>query len=223
MIGYLVKHYLRLYLRCSALTVGVGGFAILLVVVASLAFRTIGMTEQMRLNVTPGMIWLVLLFSLTMLLHFAAQLDSENGLLSGFSASPVDGGCFFIGKLLATILLASVMNFIVIVAHQVFFGVSLVAAASSIFITVMLFSLGYLSIGILLSHISSRVAGREVLFPLVAFPLAIPAVTSAVSLTRIALSGAPLAWNSVSLAVLLCFAAVSTAVSWLLFNQILKA
>lgn len=223
MIGYLVMHYLRLYLRSAALTVGVGGFSILLVVVASLSFRTIGMTEQMRINATPGMIWLVLLFSLTMLLHFAAQLDSENGLQSGFSASPVDGGSFFIGKLLATVILAAAMNFLILIAHQVFFGVSFAGMLWSIFASVMLFSLGYLSLGILLSHISSRVPGREVLFPLIAFPMAIPAVTSAVSLTRIVLTGESFTWNSVSLAVLLCFAAVSAAVSWLLFDEVLKA
>ena len=76
---------------------------------------------------------------------------------------------------------------------MIFFNVDLLEHLGSLLIVIVLGTLGFCALGTLLSSLSSNLKSREIMLPILLYPLMIPIVIGAVRMTGQILEGVPLA------------------------------
>jgi ABC-type transport system involved in cytochrome c biogenesis permease component len=89
-------------------------------------------------------------------------------------------------------------------------------------IVLMLGSLGFAALATLLAAISSRTRAGDLLLPILAIPLFIPAIIAGVKASEAALSGFPLASASQWLGILIAYDVLFVTLGALLFEHVIR-
>lgn len=170
----------------------------------------------------PGIIWVTVLFSATIGQNRLFDRERENGCLWGLLLSPVDAGTIFLAKATAQFIFTLLMELPTILLIILFFDLLLVQPME--FITSLLLGTVALSlVGTLFSAMLMNARMKEVLLPLVTYPLLVPVVIAGVKVTSVAV-GAPVnedAW--MWLKFLLGFDMIFAVATWFLFGRMIRA
>ncbi len=199
--------------RLSAMVV----FSLLLVVIFHFALPE--SSAPASRTYAPGLLWAAYVFA-ALLGHnraFAAEL--ENDALSGLALAPVDRGWIFLGKAAANFLVLAAVQFLTAAAFALAFELELAAHALPFAGIAALGALGLSCLGTLFAAVAVRTRFRDVLLPLLLFPLAIPLLAAAVHATAAILAGRGV--PPASLHLLLVVDAVYAIVSFLSFEYVL--
>ena len=199
------------------------GLATLFVVISSFAFRDIGYGEAELQALTPGIIWLIFLFTGVVSLNHSFLPEREEGALQGILLSPVNSGVVFLSKLGNCVLFLLTLELLITILHSLFFWPTFFEYLPSFMLVALIFSLGFASLGTLLSSISVVVKEREILLPLILFPLCIPLLIGCVELTRIIVSGAALPYFGFWFTLVVVFDLISLTLSWALFEPLIHS
>ncbi|MFM7144225.1 MAG: heme exporter protein CcmB [Alphaproteobacteria bacterium] len=197
-------------------------FLLALLVVLVFAFAV----EPERLvgpEIAAGLTWATLLFSGTLALNRSFQVEREAGAWTALALLPVDRGSIFLGKMLANFVLLGFAALVLLPAIAILLGThGLDPSLLTLALSLVLGVLGISAIGTLCSAIASRSRAREVLMPLLAFPLLAPLLIAAAHATTCALVGSTPAEVGSWLAVLLGFDMIFATAGWLAFDWILE-
>lgn len=197
-------------------------FSLLLVVVASFSFRQIGYKQSDLLLITPGMLWLIFLFSSMSVLTQSFVIEKENSAISGLILSGAVVEKVFLSKFLVNFVFIFLQQLFVVLAHSLFFAVSLSSYFSSLILITLLASLAFSSLGTLFAFISVSTRGRELLLPILLFPLLLPLLAAVVFLTKTSLTLGYLDYSQFWFIFLIVFASLSFLLSLLLFEYAVK-
>jgi heme exporter protein B len=107
--------------------------------------------------------------------------EREKGLMDRLLLCPVDRKAIYLAKLLGNLLFIGVVELVALPVFAALFNVPLFAG--SLLPIVLLGTLGIASVGTLFSAIASATQARELLLPLLIFPLIVPVVIGAVRAT----------------------------------------
>ena len=217
----LIKDVLCLW-RAKEELLGTFLFALLLVVVSSFAFREVGYGQVELKSVTPGILWLIFVFSAVLGLNHSFNFEIENRALTGLLIGPVEGITVFAAKFISNVLYILAVQALVIISHTVFFGVQVFHLFPEMMLLTLLGAVGFLSLGTLLSAIAVSTRGRELILPIVLFPLSIPFIAALVSLTRDLLASEVLAFSSVLFIFVCVFDVISLTLAAVLFEYVVK-
>ncbi len=198
------------------------GFALLLVVVSSFAFRQIGYGEEELKALTPGIVWLIFLFSGVLALNYSFLTEQENGAMQGVLLTPVDPALLYFSKFFSNLLFMVVVQLLVLFVHSLLFNVALHSVAGSLFLVVFLTAVGFAGLGTLLSAMAVCSRSREVLLPIMLFPLCLPLLAGAVFLTREVIASGSIEMSSFWFALVCGFDVISITLSWLLFEHVTR-
>ncbi len=194
-------------------------FSMLLVIIFAFAFLS---DPTKAKDYGPGIIWVTVLFSATIGQNRLFDRERENGCLWGLLLSPVDAGTIFLAKATAQFIFTLLMELPTILLIILFFDLPLVQPME--FITSLLLGTVALSlVGTLFSAMLMNVRMKEVLLPLVTYPLLVPVVIAGVKVTSVAV-GAPVnedAW--MWLKFLLGFDMIFAVATWFLFGRMIRA
>ena len=197
-------------------------FLLALLVVIVFAFAV----EPERLagpEIAAGMTWATLLFSGTLALNRSFQVERESGAWTALALLPVDRGSIFLGKMLANFVLLGFAALVLLPAISILLGThGLDPAPVTLATTLVLGVLGIAAIGTLCAAIASRSRAREVLMPLLSFPLLAPLLIAAARATTGALVGSTTSEVQPWLAVLLGFDMIFVTAGWLAFDWIIE-
>jgi heme exporter protein B len=196
-----VEKDLRLELRSGEVTTTSGFFALLVVIIASMAFYGGPATGRL---VAAGAIWLSIAFAGVLAVGQTWQHEREDGALRGLLVAPVSRSAIFAGKALALAVFLFVIEGVVIPLAAVLFALDSLALVAPILL-VALFATPGIAATTTLFGTMTRSGARNVLLAIVVFPLLAPTLLAAVSATRIVLDGAPLAEISDHLSLILLF------------------
>ena len=163
------------------------GFALLVEIVAGFSFRRTGYGETELLLLTPGVIWLAFLFSAVIGLNQSFVQEEENKALLGVMLSPVSPVAVYLAKFCSNLLFVFCLFFFITLAHGLFFGVEIFSKLPLLLLLGLLESVGFVALGTLLAGIAVLTRGREIILPLMLFPLCLPLLAGAVFLTQGAL------------------------------------
>ena len=213
------KDFLCLW-RSRHILVGTFGFALLLVVVASFAFRHVGAGQEELQAVTPGIIWIIFLFSGVIALNHTFMIEEENRAMLGVLLYPLDPSIVYLSKWLTNFLFLIVLQVCVIVAHGVLFGVELFGVFAELVFLSALATAGFSAVGTLLAGIAVCSKGREIILPVVLFPLLLPLIASVVYLTRELLFSGAIDFGDFWFVLLLGFDVIALVLSWALFEYV---
>ncbi len=164
-------------------------------------------TKLLRQN-AAGYLWLSVLFASVLSLGESFRIESENGSLDGLRLIPTDARAVFLGKALGTAALLIGLVVVLIPFLVAVYDISLLpdpswiggpltagAVAGHLGKLALIGVLGCLGIsgpGTVYSAIASHARARDVLLPLLLFPLLIPALLAAVKATGLVLHGDPM-------------------------------
>ena len=120
------------------------------------------------------------------------MLEKENGCLIGLMMVPADRTAIYFGKLISNLIFLLSMELFILPLFMIFFNVDLIEHLGSLLIVIVLGTLGFCALGTLLSSLSSNLKSREIMLPILLYPLMIPIVIGAVRMTGQILEGVPL-------------------------------
>ncbi|HLW79493.1 MAG TPA: heme exporter protein CcmB [Terriglobia bacterium] len=163
-------------------------FGIVVVFLFNFAFE---MAREETLRLLPGLLWIAFAFSgiLGFTRSFAAE--RENACLEGLTLAPIDPGAIFAGKLLANLVFLGVTEAVVVFAAAVWYNFSFLPSLGALAAIVFFGTLGYAALGTIFGAIAANTRMREVMLPLLQFPVAFWVLMLAVDATSDALRGAP--------------------------------
>lgn len=215
--------------RAAHLPLAVFVFAFVLVVVASMGFRQTGYGAIELRALTPGIVWLIFFFSAVVALNSTAAIEREGEACLAVVLARVDPIVVFAAKASSNFIFLLAVNAMVLLSHGVLFGVSMApegAGATAVtfyyLLLLALVGLGFSALGTLLSAMAAWLRGKEILLPLLLFPLSIPLFAIALQLHRDLLERGELQLFDVAGALLVAFDAVAVAVSAVLFEFVVS-
>jgi heme exporter protein B len=194
-------------------------FAVLVIVVFNFAFDLRVSGERVR-QVAPGALWVAFAFAGILGLNRAFVAEKDRGCLEGLLLAPVDHTAIYFGKMISTVLFMLIVEALMLPVFTAFFGVNLFDLRL-VFI-IVLGTVGFASVGTILSAMTAQTRAREVLLPILLLPVAAPVLIAAVKATSGILDGLTMAEISLWWQLLLAFALLYPAVAFMTFDFIVK-
>ena len=145
-------------------------FALLVLVIFNFA---LDLAPKARLDATPGVLWVTLTFAGTLGLNRSMAMEKDRGCLDGLLLAPVDRSAIYFGKMLSNWLLMLLVAAVVLPLYSAFYNLNLMRPG--LLLVVLLGSLGYIGVGTLLATMSVQARTREMLLPILLFPVVLPA------------------------------------------------
>ena len=140
-------------------------------------------------SVAGGVLWLTVLFSGVLSFNRSYEQELENGALEMLLLYPGDRRSIFVGKLLANLTFVLLVEAVLIPAAALLYDIPLWGVMGPLAIVLFLGTLGFVTLGTFYSAMASRLRAREVLLPLLLFPMLIPLLVGAVQETGAILGG----------------------------------
>jgi len=173
-------------------------------------------------EVTSGMLWISFIFAGVLGLSRSFALEKEGNAIMGLMLTPIDRSDIFIGKFLSNTFFVFFTQIILLPIFIIFFNIELSVRLFELVLVFLLGSIGFVSIGTLFSAISINTKLREVLLPILIFPVIIPVVVSAVKLSNTILSGESIITSSGSLKLIIAFDIIFVLACSLVFEYVLE-
>ena len=194
-------------------------FAVLVIVVFNFAFDLRVSGERVR-QVAPGALWVAFAFSGILGLNRTFVLEKDRGCLEGLLLAPVDHTAIYFGKMISTVLFMLVVEALMLPVFTAFFGVNLFDLR--LFLVVILGTVGFASVGTILSAMTAQTRAREVLLPILLLPVAAPVLIAAVKATAGILDGLTMGEMARWWQLLLAFDLIFPAVAFMTFDYVVK-
>ncbi|HZS77652.1 MAG TPA: heme exporter protein CcmB [Ktedonobacteraceae bacterium] len=168
---------IRCELRSRQTWMGMGMFALLVLVIFNFAFD---LRADNKAAIAPGALWVAFVFASLLGLGRTIAAERERGSMDRLLLCPVDRKAIYLAKLLGNLLFIGVVELVALPVFAALFNIPLFGAFLPI---VLLGTIGIAAIGTLFSAMAAATSARELLLPLLVFPLIVPVVIGAVRAT----------------------------------------
>ncbi len=169
---------IRCELRSKQMWTGMGLFALLVLVIFNFAFD---LRVDNQAAVAPGALWVAFVFASFLGLGRTIAAEREHGSFDRLLLCPVDRKAIYLAKLLGNVLFIGVVEIVALPVFAMLFNVPF--SAAGLIPVVILGTLGIASVGTLFSAMAATTRARELLLPVLVFPLIVPIVIAAVRAT----------------------------------------
>jgi heme exporter protein B len=192
-------------------------FALLVILVFNFALE---LDAQARASVTAGVLWVTFAFAGTLGLNRSMAMEKDRGCLDGLLLAPVDRSAIYFGKAIGNLIFMLIVEAIVIPVYSVLYNVNLFNPG--LLLVILLGSIGYVSVGTLLSSMAVQTRTRDVLLPVLLFPLVIPILIAAVKGSTGFLQGVDSVDIRPWINLLLVYDVVFIAVAFMVFDYVVE-
>jgi heme exporter protein B len=145
-------------------------------------------TEALR-SVAGGVLWLTVLFSGVLCFNRSYEKELEHGALDTLLLYPGDRRSIFVGKVLANLAFVLLVEVLLIPLAAILYDIPVWSVMAPLAGVLFLGTVGFVTLGTFYSAMASRLRAREVLLPLLLFPMLIPLLIAAVQATGAILAG----------------------------------
>ncbi len=193
-------------------------FSLLVIFIFNFAFdlRTDNATA-----LAPGVLWVAIAFAGMLGLGRSFITERDRGSLAGLLLAPVDRSAIYFGKFIGNVLFISVVEVVILPLFIVFFNQPLAVLLPLVGV-VVLGTIGFAGVGTLFSAMVIHTRARDVLLPIMLFPVVVPVLLSAVRLTAGILDRLPISDVQNWLGLLVAFDAIFLAISFMLFEYVVE-
>jgi heme exporter protein B len=209
---------LRLEWRSKDATNAMLFFALLVVVIFSFSFDP---TAEESRRIAGGLIWVAFLFAAVVALNQTWARELRNQVLDAYRVSPAPPNSLFLAKVLGNFLFVIVLEALMTPLFVVFYNLRALGPAYQLLVVAGLGTWALVVNGTFFAAISLRTRSREIMLPLLLFPISIPALLAMVEATSAILTGEFSAkfW----IVLLVTYDLVFTMASLFLFELVLHA
>ena len=193
-------------------------FALLVVVLFSLAFDPRGSFSR---SIAGGVLTVALLFASVSALNQAWAREIRHQVLDAQRMAPTSGSDLLLAKIIANFLFVTIVQIVLAPVFMVMYNLRIIGNAWQLALVLPLGTWALVANGTFFAALSIRSRNRELLLPLILFPIFMPALMGMVQATTSILTGEsdPTLW----IKLLLGYDIIFTTVSLLLFEVVLHA
>jgi len=193
-------------------------FALLVVVIFSFSFDP---TAEESRRIAGGLVWVAFLFAAVVALNQTWARELRNQVLDTYRVSPAPAVSLFLAKAVGNFILVSVLEALMTPLFIVFYNLRSVGPAYQLLVIAVLGTWALVVNGTFFAALSIRTRSREIMLPLILFPISIPALLAMVDATTSVLTGeaSPRFWMQL----LAVYDVVFTTVCLALFDTVINA
>ncbi len=210
---------LRLEMRGGESLVALVALSLLVLVVMVFALDPAGGVRDAA--TAAGALWVALIFAGVIGSSRVLLAERDNGCLRALILSPLDRGALYWAKLTAAFIFMAIAEAAAIVLMVLFFNLDFDWRLMRMAPVIALGALGFAALSTLLAAITGRVRAGDMLLPLLAVPLFVPALIAGAKASGAALGGAPFAAIAQWLKILVAFDVLFVNAGWLLFEYVI--
>ena len=202
-------------------------FALLVIVIFSFAFGNDATLYIPNLKkkiidiLAPGMLWIAFTFAGMLGLSRSFAGEKEEGCLDGLKLCPIDRSDIYNGKVLSNAVLMFLMEIATVPIFIVLFSYD-IKNLPGLILVIILGTFGFIFVGTLLSALTVNTRTREILLPVILFPVLIPVILSAVTATATMLANGDLSDISGELQILLVYDIIFFVVAQMVFEYTIE-
>ncbi len=193
-------------------------FALLVVVIFSFSFEP---TSEEARRIAGGLMWVAFLFAAVVALNQTWARETRNQVLDAYRVSPAPGASLFLAKTIGNFIFVIVLECLMAPLFVVFYNLRSVGPEYLLALAAVLGTWALVVNGTFFAAMSLRTRAREIMLPLLLFPISIPALLAMVSATTATLTGD--SSPTLALEFLAVYDLVFTIICLLLFETVLNA
>jgi len=178
-------------------------------------------TEALR-AAAAGALWLAILFAGVLAFNRSYQLELDGGALEPLLLYPGPRWTIFAGKLVANLLFVLLVEAVVVPVAIILFQVQSRGGWVPLLGVMVLGSVGFVALGTFYASMASRSRAREVLLPLLLFPMLVPVLLSSAEASSALLSGDPMREAGAWIRLLVAFDVIFITASFLAFEHVIE-
>ena len=173
-----------------------------------------------RRAVTSGVLWTTFAFAGTLGLNRSMAVEKDRGCLDGLLLAPVDRSAIYFGKVISNLAFMLIVEAIVLPVYSVLYNINLFQPG--LLLVILLGSVGYTAVGTLLSSMAVQTRTRDVLLPILLFPVVVPILIAAVKASGGYLTGADMDEILPWLNLLIAYDVIFTAIAFMVFDYVVE-
>lgn len=216
-VGAIVWKDIRAEVRTKDIFSSMFVFALLAVIIFNFAFE---MRVPDMTMVAPGIIWVAITFAGTLGLNRAFVIEQDKGSLAGLLLAPIDRAAIYFGKMLSSLVFMLVVEVILLPLVMVFFNLPLLTWQH--LVVLLLGTYGFAAVGTVFSGIAVNTRAREVLLPILLFPVVLPVLIAGSKMTGALLDGETFASLGDWLRLIVIYDIAFTVVAYLTFGYVVE-
>ena len=206
---------LAVEIRTKESTNAAGAFALAILVLFSFAFDP---SADMLRQMAGGLLWLVFAFAGALVFNRGFAKELPNECLDALLASPLSSASLLLGKAFANVVLLLALEIVSLILFGVLYDVNWTARPWSLAAVFFLASWGIAIIGAAFGALTVNLRLRELMLPVILYPLLVPLLIAAIELTDALLfekriTGTELLWGRILLAFDIVFTALAMALA----------
>lgn len=194
-------------------------FALVILLLFSFAFDP---TSDMTREISGGLLWLVFAFAGVLVLNRSFARELNNDCLDALISSPVPGAALFLGKAIANYLLLLGIECVCLPIFGIFYNVHWAGQPGWLAIVLLLGTWGMTVVGTVFSALTVNMRLRELMLPMLVYPIMIPCLMASMQLTTPLLAGQPITGDLLAwVRMLIGFDVIFTALAVTLIDTVL--
>jgi heme exporter protein B len=195
-------------------------FALLVVVLFSMAFDPTRATSR---EIAGGVLCVATLFASVSALNQAWAREIRHQVLDALRMTPSGGAAMFLAKVLANFLFVGIVQLVLGPVFFIFYNLHPLGDTWQLALVIPLGTWALVSNGTFFAALSIRSRNREMLLPLILFPIFLPALLAMVLSVKTILTGDGSDPNLLWIKVLTGYDIIFTTISLLLFDTVIEA
>jgi len=174
-------------------------------------------------ELAPALLWLAFLFTGTLGLAQLFLAERDNHCLDALLLSPLDRGALFLAKTAFNFILMFLVELVVIPLFWILFNLSAWNLLPQLFLVTLLGTVGFCVLGTITAAITLRARARELLLPLVLFPLMIPVILATIRCMESILRTGDMVEAMPWLRLLIGFDVIFLTIGVLIFDSVIES
>jgi heme exporter protein B len=218
-MGAVVWKDLSAELRSRELISAMLVFALLVILIFNFALDLDPATRK-EPTITAGVLWVIFVFAGTLGLNRSMAVEKDRGCMDGLLLAPVDRSAIYFGKVLGNLVFMLMVEIIVLPIYSLLYNVNLFNPG--LMLVILLGSIGYVAVGTLLAAMAVQARTRDILLPILLFPVVLPVILAAVKASTGFLDGSEMELIRPWLNLLIVYDIIFSAVAFMVFDYVVE-
>jgi len=196
-------------------------FSLLIIVIFNYSFSNILFNIKVS-DIAPGILWIAFTFAGMLGLSRSFASEKEDGCLDGLKLCPVDPTAIYLGKVLSNLVIMFMIEAIILPLFIVLFDFTNIQGLGGLIVIILLGTLGFILVGTLFSALTVNMRTREILLPVILFPIIIPLIVSAVMASQKVLANGNILDAANEIRILVVYDVIFFIAAQLVFEYIIE-
>ncbi|MGD2027334.1 MAG: heme exporter protein CcmB [Anaerolineales bacterium] len=181
---------------------------------------SLDLNPKIQRDITGGMLWVTFAFAGTLGLNRSMAIEKDRACLDGLLLAPVDRSAIYFGKVIGNLVFMFMVEIIVLPLFSIFYNVNLFNPG--LLLVIVLGSVGYVVVGTLIATMTVQTRTRDILLPILLFPVVLPVIASAVRASTFFLQGQDMDLILPNINILIVFDVVYIVLAYLVFDFVVE-